>query len=167
MGSGCVYSFICELLTPTLLLGMGNYKPAEYLLFPQLAIDFLPWIQICRGLHYKQCLRNYTTVGICKLPKILNFSHILVHLSNWAMGSFLSKQWIVHYSDVKMSAIKSPSLDCLLTSLIRRRSKKTSKLRVTGLCEGNPLVTGGFPSQRTNNAENVSIWWHHHVTHMF
>ena len=23
-------------------------------------------------------------------------------------------------------------------------------------------VTGGFPSQRASNAENVSIWWHHH-----
>ena len=28
------------------------------------------------------------------------------------------------------------------------RSKKTSKIHVTGLCEGNPPVTGGFPSQR-------------------
>ena len=27
--------------------------------------------------------------------------------------------------------------DCLLTLLFRRRSKKTSKLCVTGLCEGN------------------------------
>ena len=27
--------------------------------------------------------------------------------------------------------------DCLLNRLFRRRSKKTSKLRVTGLCEGN------------------------------
>ena len=35
-----------------------------------------------------------------------------------------------------------------------------SKLRVTGLCEGNPPVTGGFPSQTASNAENVSIWWH-------
>ena len=24
-------------------------------------------------------------------------------------------------------------------------------------------VTGGFPSERASNAENVSIWWHHHV----
>ena len=45
-------------------------------------------------------------------------------------------------------------LDCLLNRLYRRRPKKTSKLRVTGLCE----VTGDFPSQRTCNAENVSIW---------
>ena len=28
---------------------------------------------------------------------------------------------------------------------------------------GKPLVTGGFPSQRTSNAQNVSIWWHPHV----
>ena len=43
-------------------------------------------------------------------------------------------------------------LDCLLNRLFRRRSKKTSKLSVTGLCEGNPPVTDGFPSQRASNA---------------
>ena len=43
-----------------------------------------------------------------------------------------------------------------------RRSKKTSKLRVTGLCVGNSPVPGEFPTQRASNAENVSIWWHHH-----
>ena len=53
-------------------------------------------------------------------------------------------------------------LDCLLNCFMGRRSKKTSKLRVTGLCGGNPPVTGGFPSQRASNAENVSIWWRHH-----
>ena len=53
--------------------------------------------------------------------------------------------------------------DSLLKRLFRCRSKKTSKLRVTGLCEGNSPVTGEFPAQRTSNAENVSIWWPHHV----
>ena len=53
-------------------------------------------------------------------------------------------------------------LDCLLNRLFWRKSKKTSKFRVTGLCGGNPPVTGGFPSQRASNAENVSIWWRHH-----
>ena len=52
--------------------------------------------------------------------------------------------------------------DCLLNRLFKRRSQKTSKLRVTGLCEGNSPVTGEFPAQRASNAENVSIWWHHH-----
>ena len=40
--------------------------------------------------------------------------------------------------------------------------KKKSKLCVTGLCEGNSLVTGEFPTQRAYNAENVSIWWRHY-----
>ena len=50
----------------------------------------------------------------------------------------------------------------LLNRLCRRRSNQTSELRDTGLCEGNPPVTGGFPSQRASNKENVSIWWRHH-----
>ena len=53
--------------------------------------------------------------------------------------------------------------DCLLNRLSRRTSKKTSKLRVTGLCEGNSPVTGEFPAQMASNAENVSIWWRHHA----
>ena len=53
--------------------------------------------------------------------------------------------------------------DCLLNRLFRGRSKKTSKLRVTGLCVGNSPVTGEFPAQRASNAENVSIWWRHHA----
>ena len=57
--------------------------------------------------------------------------------------------------------------DCLLKRLFRRRSKKTSKLRDTGLSEGNSPVTGEFPAQRASNAENVSIWWRHHGVTMF
>ena len=51
--------------------------------------------------------------------------------------------------------------DCLVTRLFRRRSKKTSKLRVTGLCVGNSPGTGEFPAQMASNAENVSIWLSH------
>ena len=52
--------------------------------------------------------------------------------------------------------------DCLLNRLFRRRSKKTSKLRVTSLCAGNSPGTGEFPAQMASNAKNVSIWWRHH-----
>ena len=52
--------------------------------------------------------------------------------------------------------------DCLLNRLFRRRSKKTSELRVTGLCAGNSPVIGEFPAQMACNAKNVSIWWRHH-----
>ena len=60
------------------------------------------------------------------------------------------------------SQLTSLTTDCLLNRLFGRRSKKTSKLRVTGLCEGNSLVTGEFHAQRASNAENVFIWWRHH-----
>ena len=57
--------------------------------------------------------------------------------------------------------------DCLLNRFFRRRSKKTSKLRVIGLCAGNSSVTGEFPAQMASNAENVSIWWRHHYDSPF
>ena len=71
------------------------------------------------------------------------------------------KYFAMHYNDVIMSAmatqITSPTI-----VYSRRRSKKTSKLRVAGLCEANSPVTGEFSAQRASNAENVSIWWRHH-----
>ena len=77
------------------------------------------------------------------------------------------KYWLIfvsHYNDVIMSdgVSNHQPHDCLLNRLFRRKSKKTSKLRVTGLCVGNSPVTGEFPTQRTSDSEDVSIWWRHH-----
>ena len=52
-------------------------------------------------------------------------------------------------------------LYCLINRLFRRRSKKAPR---HGLCARNSPVTGEFPAQVASNAENVSIWWRHHVT---
>ena len=96
--------------------------------------------------------------------------------------SFLNDYYILHYIDFcsrfKMNPFFRVSLlwhhngrdgvsnhqphDCLLNRLFRSRSKKTSKLRVTGPCAENSPGTGEFPAQMTSNAENVSIWWRHH-----
>ena len=52
-------------------------------------------------------------------------------------------------------------LDCLIAQLFvqaldqRKHQSSVSLAFVRG--------TGGFPSQRTSNAENVFIWWRHHV----
>ena len=52
-----------------------------------------------------------------------------------------------HYDDVIMNAVESKITSLTIVyRLFRRRSKKTSNLRVTGLC---------------GNAENVSISWRH------
>ena len=56
---------------------------------------------------------------------------------------------------------------CLLNRLFKSRSQKTSTLRVTGLCEGISLVIDELPAQRARNAENISIWWRHHVINLF
>ena len=56
---------------------------------------------------------------------------------------------------------------CLLNRLFRRKSKKTSKLRVTGHCAGNSPGTGEFPAQMASYAENISIWWRHHDKTLF
>ena len=53
---------------------------------------------------------------------------------------------------------------CLLNRLFRRKSKKTSMLRVTGLCAGKSPETGEFSAQMASNAEKVSIWWRHYAT---
>ena len=58
-------------------------------------------------------------------------------------------------------------LDCFPNRLFRRKSKKTSKLRVTGLCAENSPGTGEFPAQRGSDAENVSIWWRHHEADIY
>ena len=72
---------------------------------------------------------------------------------------------IFHYNDVIMraSASQITSLTIVYSTVYsRRRSKKTPKLHVTGLCGGNSPVTGEFPAQRASNAENGPIWWRHH-----
>ena len=57
--------------------------------------------------------------------------------------------------------------DCLFNRWFRRRSNKTSKLRVTGLCEGNSPVAVDFPVQMASTVENVSIWLRHHAIVIF
>ena len=42
------------------------------------------------------------------------------------------------------------------------QQQQTLNLRVTGLCEGNPPLSGGFLSQRASNAESVSMSRRHH-----
>ena len=81
------------------------------------------------------------------------------HAHHWFYVSGDALRW--HHNE-RDGVSNHQSHDCLLNRLFRRRSKKTSKLRVTGLCEGNSTVTGEFPAQRASKAENASIWWRHH-----
>ena len=101
----------------------------------------VPMLILCKCFVSHQHIKN------CKTP--IRFTKKLISL-----------QW---RHDERDGVPSHRRLAFLRNRLLRRRSKKTSKLRVTGFCEGNPQVAGGFPSQRASNAENVSIWWRHHV----
>ena len=75
----------------------------------------------------------------CKLPSI----HLLVFF--WSSMLFVRTSWFViwnmrhtlqwHHNEHDCVSDHQPH-DCLLNRLFRRRSKKTSKLRVTGPCVG-------------------------------
>ena len=92
---------------------------------------------------------------------IILLTHICVTRPQWIKCLCATLQWRHNERD---GVSNDQPHDCLLNHLFRRRSKKTSKLCVTGLSEGNSPVTGEFPAQRASNAENVSIWWRHHVS---
>ena len=79
---------------------------------------------------------------------------------NNILNNLIALQW---RHNGRNSVSNHQPFEYLLSRLIRRRSKKTSKLHVTGLCAGNSPETGEFPAQRASNAENVSIWWRHHA----
>ena len=87
------------------------------------------------------------------LTIVLHWYFVRLRLSVWTL------QWRQNERDGVSN--RQPH-NCLLNRLFRRRSKKTSKPRVTGLCEGNSPVISEFPTQRASNAESVSIWWRHH-----
>ena len=102
------------------------------------------------------CLCNWLEIGHLEIwstdegtQTTLRYSHLMHH----------SLQWHHNGHD---TVSNHQSHHCFLYRLFRRRSKKTSKLRVTGLCAGNSPGTGEFPAQMASKAENVSIWWCHH-----
>ena len=65
--------------------------------------------------------------------------------------------WLWLISSITMTSqwarwrLKSPALQLFLNRLFGRRLKKTSKLRVIGLCAGNSPVTFEFTAQRASN----------------
>ena len=95
-------------------------------------------------------------VSIIRPQVRMNIPFIAVHsgLVSMCVLSRIKITW--HYNDVIMSTMVSRNhrrLNCLLNHLFGRRSKKTSKPRIAGLCEGNWAMIGEFPAQRTSNAE--------------
>ena len=60
------------------------------------------------------------------------------------------------------SLITSISTVCLAVYSGAHQGKHQSSA-LLAFARGNPIVTGGFPSQRASKVESVSIWWRHHI----
>ena len=129
------------------------------------------------SLHKRPVIQSYDVFFAVSLNRLLNKQSlcrwfemqrrscdVTVMLKVCVCGSYYhpiaqSLQWRHNGHD---SVSNHHPHDCLLNRLFRLRSKKSSKLRVTGLCAGNSPGTGEFPAQMASYAANVSIWWRHH-----
>ena len=83
----------------------------------------------------------------------------LVAIIPW--HSLYALQW--HHNEHDGISNHQPH-DCLFSLYSGTDQRKKSKLCITGLSEGNSLVTSEFLTQRASNGEDVSIWWCHHGT---
>ena len=93
-----------------------------------------------------------------KVPKILTEEYFIQNQYSHSCELGYTLRWRHNGGD---SVSNHQPHHRLLNRSFRRRSKKTSKLRVTGLCVGNSPGTSEFPAQMASNVENVSIWWRH------
>ena len=120
-------------------------------------------------------LNNRKVIHISDLMMIMRWSTNILTVIKREMDKLRTHGPIIHFSTLQWrhnerdDVSNHRRLDGLLNRLFRRKSRKTSKLRAPGLCEGNSPMTGEFPSQRASYAENVSIWWRHHdcISFMF
>ena len=110
--------------------------------------------------HGKKINSQHENPSFADLPRQLAIQQTWPEVILWSYQySTQQLQWRHNGRD---SVSNHQPHDCLLNRLFRRRSKKTSRLRTTGLCAGISPGTGEFPAQMASYAENVSIWWRHH-----
>ena len=93
------------------------------------------------SLFWRKILRSDTI--FCKWHQTpRDFGTNVLDVITWCVqtAAGFTLQWRYNEHD---GVANHQSYDCLLNRLFRRRSKKTSKLGVTGLCSVNSSVTGG------------------------
>ena len=128
---------------------------------------FLHYLKL--GVALCSVIRDDSVRSLANIPSPKDTRHAirrsLIVVNKYPHASqiyYHTLQWRHNNSDV---VLNHQPHDCLLNLLSRGRSTKTSKLRVTGLCEGNSPLIGEFPAKRFSNAEKVSIWWRHHAVY--
>ena len=134
------------------------------------------WILI--KFHWALCLLLPWLGDACVSQKTENQNETILSkkkmLQKWSSRNYIqictsifaTYGTYIHYSDAVVSAmasqITSASIVCSDICSGADQRKHQSSTSSAFVKRGNPPVTGGFPSQRASNAENVSIWWRHH-----
>ena len=149
-------------------LRQSSTKPSTYA--KEIKKETCPLkLSLCLLMTYHTCTHNH---DVAWLKFTYDRDHFVCVPSQWetTLQCNVVSHWLDAFTTLPWrhngpnSISNHQPYDCLLNHVFRRRSKKTSKLRVTGLCAGNSPGTGEFPAQMASNAENVSIWWRHHET---
>ena len=134
------YALLCYVLV-FLIINISKFAWRTY--------PYSSWL-----LHSHLC--NSVKYGLGIAISLYKYGHLGYR---WVHSSSLFLRWRHNGHD---SVSNHQPHDCLRNRLFRRRSKKTSKLRVSGHCAGNSPGTDEFPAKMASYAENVSIWWRHH-----
>ena len=116
----------------------------------------LHWQQGKFRIQYRAGYGHIWNIYICFICVYIE----IIYVHEYRTLVFQPLQW--HHNGLD-SVSNHQTHHCLLSRLFGRWSKKTSKLRVTGLCAWNSPGTGELPAQMASYAENVSIWWRHHA----
>ena len=94
------------------------------------------------------------------LYRLNRYQYFMMMVFNYLCHLIVALQW---HHDEHNGVLNHRRVNCLLNRFFRCRSKKISKLRVTGLCEGNSAVTGGFPHKGPVTRKMfhlmTSLWW--------
>ena len=129
-------------------------------------LDSIPYITFWQ---YLNIIFIYGTTALLAnksakhLDTTYNYMHRLNHFSSKCFLHWTCPFPLRWRDDGRDGVLNHHPHHCLLNHLFRRRSKKTSRLRVIGFFADNSPVYGEFPAQIASNAESVSIQWRLHA----
>ena len=142
--------------TLTVHLSQGNDHTGRIM---DMAITIY-WHQVMTGL----VVLSVQTAWVCSRKIVA--CRLVFYINTEMTRHFFGRPWSRWFNTLTSYGaswrLKSLPSRLFTQSVVQSRSKKTSKLRVTGLREGISPVTGIFLTQGASNAKNVSIRWCHH-----
>ena len=144
------------------------YKAHSPALWFTIKATLLALRSLCRIIKSRIIWMRETTHFVLPLilslyrHKFQSFSNVLPQLKKPLVRTVILAT-ITVTSKWSWWRLESPASRLFAQPFVQAQFKENIKLRVTGLCDGNSPVTGGFPSQRASNAEKcfhlmVSSW---------